>query len=152
MGDRIAVMREGVLQQVAPPREIYNNPANIYVAGFIGVPTMNFISVTVQGTTAKASGFDIELPRAPGVEKGMLGIRPEAMTEHLRSDHPGLDLKVEVSEVLGPDQFLYGQVGGDAITARVDPQLKVDPGDRVRLGLDTRRLHLFDKGTGHAIL
>ena len=152
MGDRIAVMRDGVLQQVAPPREIYENPANMYVAGFIGIPTMNFIPVTVAGKTAKASGFEIDLPKAPGVEKGVLGIRPEAMTERPRPDHPGLELKVEVSEVLGPDQFLYGQVGGDSITARVDPQLKVDPGDKVRLGVDTRRLHLFEPVTGVAIL
>jgi multiple sugar transport system ATP-binding protein len=124
----------------------------MYVAGFIGIPTMNFIPVTVQGKTAKASGFEIDLPRAPGVEKGVLGIRPEAMTERPQPDHPGLELKVEVSEVLGPDQFLYGQVGGDSITARVDPQLKVDPGDRVRLGVDTRRLHLFEPTTGAAIL
>jgi ABC-type sugar transport system ATPase subunit len=57
-----------------------------------------------------------------------------------------------VSEVLGPDQFLYGIVGGDAITARVDPQLKVDPGDRMKLAVDTRRLHLFEPVTGAAIL
>jgi multiple sugar transport system ATP-binding protein len=152
MGDRIAVMMDGVLQQVAPPREVYDNPANMFVAGFIGIPTMNFIPVTIQGRTAKASGFDIELARAPGVEKGVLGIRPEAMTEHVNANHPGLDLKVEVSEVLGPDQFLYGIVGGDAITARVDPQLKVDPGDRMKLAVDTRRLHLFEPVTGAAIL
>jgi multiple sugar transport system ATP-binding protein len=152
MGDRIAVMKDGVLQQVARPREIYDNPANMYVAGFIGIPTMNFIPVTIHGTTAKASGFDLELPSAPGVEKGVLGIRPEAMTEIPRPDHPGLELKVDVAEVLGPDQFIYGQVGGDAITARVDPQLKVDPGDRVRLSIDRRRLHLFDPANGAAIL
>jgi len=152
MGDRIAVMKDGVLQQVAPPREIYDNPANMYVAGFIGSPTMNFIPVTVQGTSAKASGFDIELPTAPGVEKGVLGIRPEALTEHPRDGHSGLDLKVEVTEVLGADQFVYGIVGGDAITARVDPNLKVSPGDRIRLGVDMRRLHLFDGPTGRAIL
>jgi multiple sugar transport system ATP-binding protein len=152
MGDRIAVMKDGVLQQVAPPREIYDNPANMYVAGFIGSPTMNFIPVTVQGTTAKASGFDIELPTAPGVERGVLGIRPEALTEHPRDGHSGMDLKVEVTEVLGADQFVYGTVGGDAITARVDPNLKVSPGDRVRLGIDMRRLHLFDGPTGKAIL
>jgi multiple sugar transport system ATP-binding protein len=152
MGDRIAVMKDGVLQQVAPPREIYDNPANMYVAGFIGSPTMNFIPVTVQGTTAKASGFDIELPTPPGVEKGVLGIRPEALTEHPRDGHSGLDLKVEVTEVLGADQFVYGTVGGDAITARVDPNLKVTPGDRIRLGVDMRRLHLFDGPTGRAIL
>src|SRR5580765_3477429 len=75
MGDRIAVMKDGILQQVAPPRDIYENPANMYVAGFIGIPTMNFIPVTIQGTTAKASGFDLELPSAPGIEKGILGIR-----------------------------------------------------------------------------
>jgi len=151
MGDRIAVMKDGILQQVAPPREIYDKPANMYVAGFIGSPTMNFIPVTVQGKTAKASGFDIELPIAPGVEKGVLGIRPEALTERPRDGHPGLDLKVEVTEVLGADLFLYGAVGGDAITARVDPNMKVTPGDRVLLGIDMRRLHLFDGPTGKAI-
>jgi multiple sugar transport system ATP-binding protein len=152
MGDRIAVMRDGILQQVAPPREIYDNPANMYVAGFIGSPTMNFIPVTVQGTTVKASGFELELPRAPGVEKGTLGIRPEALTERPKEGHAGLDLKVEVVEILGSDQFLYGTVGSDSITARVDPNLKVEPGDRVRLGVDTRRLHLFDVETEKAIL
>ena len=151
MGDRIAVMKDGILQQVAPPREIYDKPTNMYVAGFIGSPTMNFIPVTVQGKTAKASGFDIELPIAPGVEKGVLGIRPEALTERPRDGHPGMDLKVEVTEVLGADQFLYGAVGGDAITARVDPNMKVTPGDRVLLGIDMRRLHLFDGPTGKAI-
>jgi multiple sugar transport system ATP-binding protein len=151
MGDRIAVMKDGILQQVAPPREIYDKPVNMYVAGFIGSPTMNFIPVTVQGTTAKATGFELELPTAPGIEKGVLGIRPEALTEHPREGHSGLDLKVEVCEVLGADQFLYGTVGGDAITARVDPNMKVSPGDRVRLGVDMRRLHLFDGPTGKAI-
>jgi multiple sugar transport system ATP-binding protein len=151
MGDRIAVMKDGILQQVAPPRQIYDTPVNMYVAGFIGSPTMNFIPVTVQGTTAKAAGFELELPTAPGIEKGVLGIRPEALTEHPREGHSGLDLKVEVCEVLGADQFLYGSVGGDAITARVDPNMKVSPGDRVRLGVDMRRLHLFDGPTGKAI-
>ena len=151
MGDRIAVMKDGILQQVAPPRQIYDNPVNMYVAGFIGSPAMNFIPVTVQGTTAKATGFELELPTAPGIEKGVLGIRPEALTEHPREGHSGLDLKVDVCEVLGADQFLYGTVGGDAITARVDPNMKVSPGDRVRLGVDMRRLHLFDGPTGKAI-
>jgi len=152
MGDRIAVMKDGILQQVAPPREIYDNPANMYVAGFIGSPNMNFIPVTVNGKTAKASGFEIELPSAPGIEKGVLGIRPEALTEHPREGHGGLELKVEVVEVLGADQYLYGTVGGDTITARVDPKLKVTVGDRIRLGVDTRRLHLFDSVSEKAIL
>jgi multiple sugar transport system ATP-binding protein len=157
MGDRIAVMRHGVLQQVAPPREIYHHPANMYVAGFIGSPTMNFIPVTIEGRTAKASGFELDLPQAPGVEKAILGIRPEAMIEytesghtgsgHTESEHTRLDLKVEAVEMLGSDQYVYGAVSGDVITARVDPKLKVEPGDRVRLGVSTHRLHLFDPAT-----
>jgi multiple sugar transport system ATP-binding protein len=63
-----------------------------------------------------------------------------------------LDMAVEVTEILGADQFVYGTVAGDAITARVDPQLKVDPGDHLRLAVDTRRLHLFDPTTGIALL
>jgi len=161
MGDRIAVMRDGLLQQVAPPREIYDHPANMYVAGFIGSPTMNFIPVTLQGSTAKASGFEVQLPAAPGVEKAVLGVRPEAMTDNLRgggaqpastNGHAGLDMKVEVTEILGADQLVYGTVGHDSVIARVDPQMKVDPGDRLRLQLDTRRLHLFDPSSGEAIL
>ena len=151
MGDRIAVMRDGVLQQCAAPREIYDQPANMYVAGFIGSPTMNFIPVTVSGKTAKASGFSVDLPRAPGVENGVLGIRPECLTERVNGG-TNLDLKVDVAEVLGADQFLYGTVGGDALTARVDPNLNVASGDRVRLGVDTRSLHLFDPQTGRSIV
>ena len=152
MGDRIAVMKDGVLQQVAPPREVYDHPANLYVASFIGSPTMNFVPVTIQGTTAMASGFEIELPAAPGVAKGTLGIRPEALTERPYEGHAGFDIKVDVVEVLGADQFLYGTVGADPITARVDPNLQVSVGDRVRLGVDTRRLHFFDPVSELALL
>jgi multiple sugar transport system ATP-binding protein len=152
MGDRIAVMRDGVLQQVAPPRELYERPANLYVAGFIGSPTMNFIPVTLQGNRARASGFEIELPGVKGAEKGVLGIRPEALDEYPREGGPSIQMKVDVVEVLGSDQYLYGQVGGDTLTARVDPQFNVAPGDLVRLGLDMRRLHLFDAETEAALL
>jgi multiple sugar transport system ATP-binding protein len=152
MGDRIAVLRDGLLQQVASPREIYDQPANMYVAGFIGSPKMNFIAVTVHGQNARSSGFDLELPRAPGVDKGTLGIRPEDLTDEVKEGLPTIDMKVEVLEILGSDQYLYGKVGGDDIVARVDPQFKVFVGDRVKLGVNVRRLHLFDTETEKAIL
>ena len=152
MGDRIAVMKEGVLQQVASPRDIYDNPANMYVAGFIGSPKMNFVPVTISGTTAKASGFSVELPKALGIETGILGIRPEHLTEVPREGQDQIELKVDVVEVLGSDQFLYGKIGADDVIARVDPHSKVAVGDRFRLGLNTRRLHLFDGETEQAVL
>ena len=151
MGDRIAVMKEGVLQQVAPPRELYDHPVNMYVAGFIGSPRMNFIPVTLDGSTAKASGFTVDFASAPGIEKGVLGIRPEDLDEQPREGGPRIDMKVEVVEVLGSDQFLYGKVGSDDLIARVDPQFKVSPGDTVKLGLNMRRLHLFDAESEKAL-
>ena len=151
MGDRIAVMKDGILQQVASPREIYDDPVNMYVAGFIGSPKMNFIPVTVSGNTAKASGFTLELPKAPGIERGILGVRPEDLTEVPHEGFPKIDMKVEVVEVLGSDQFLYGKVGSDDVIARLDPQFKVAPGDSVKLGLNMRRLHLFDAATEKAL-
>jgi multiple sugar transport system ATP-binding protein len=152
MGDRIAVMKEGVLQQVASPREIYDDPVNMYVAGFIGSPKMNFIPVTVSGTTAKASGFSLELPKAPGIERGIMGIRPEDLTEVPHEGFPKIEMKVEVVEVLGSDQFLYGKVGADDVIARLDPQFKVKVGDSVPLHMNMRRLHLFDVGSERAVL
>jgi multiple sugar transport system ATP-binding protein len=151
MGDRIAIMNAGILQQVGTPDDIYDHPANLFVAGFIGSPTMNFVPVTMQNGTAKASGFDVKLPKHVDSAKGTLGFRPEAVTDR-PSDEATLDMKVDVVERLGSDQFLYGQVGSDTITARVDPRMKVAPGDQVKLGLDTRTLHLFDAETEKALL
>jgi multiple sugar transport system ATP-binding protein len=151
MGDRIAVMKDGILQQVAPPREIYDQPVNMYVAGFIGSPRMNFLPVTISDHQAKASGFDLDLPKAPGLARGILGIRPEYFLPNVVDGGPAIDLKVEVLEVLGSDQFLYGRVGSDEMTARVDPHLKVSVGDTVRMGINMRRLHLFDAETEKAV-
>jgi len=153
MGDRIAIMNGGILQQVGTPGEIYDHPANLFVAGFIGTPTMNFIPATVNNGSAKASGFEVKLPKAlPAGAKGTLGFRPEAVTDKVTDGGTTLDMKVDVVERLGSDQFLYGQVGGDTVTARVDPRMAVAPGDRVKLGLDTRSLHFFDAEKETALL
>jgi multiple sugar transport system ATP-binding protein len=152
MGDRIAVMRDGVLQQVAPPHEIYDRPANMYVAGFIGSPRMNFFPVSIDGGIARASGFDIRISRPLQVRSAILGIRPENLGEHSAVGGPLLEMTVDVLEILGADQFLYGKVGVDDVIARVDPHLGVSVGDKVPLGIDTRRLHLFDSDTQNAVL
>ncbi|HET7339197.1 MAG TPA: sn-glycerol-3-phosphate ABC transporter ATP-binding protein UgpC [Candidatus Dormibacteraeota bacterium] len=153
MGDRIAIMNGGILQQVGTPGDIYDHPANLFVAGFIGTPTMNFVPATLSnGGTAKASGFEVKLPKALSAEKGTIGFRPESVTDRVSDGAPVLDMKVDVVERLGSDQFLYGTVGGDQITARVDPRMSVSPGDRVRLGLDTRGMHFFDAESEQALL
>src|SRR5579871_4811910 len=151
MGTRIAVMREGVLQQVAPPRELYDAPANMNVAGFIGSPRMNFIPATVQGTEARSSGFALELPRAPGLEKCILGIRPEDLSEDAAEGMPRAEMNVDVVEVLGADQYLYGKIGLDDIVARVDSHFAAAPGDTVRLKMNTQRIHVFDPESEQAV-
>ena len=152
MGDRIAVMNGGILQQVGTPGEIYDHPANLFVAGFIGSPTMNFVSVDTKDDTASAAGFKVHLPKSVSSTRGTLGFRPEAVTDRVDDGASPLDMKVEVVERLGSDLFLYGRVGEATITARVDPRMDVSVGDDVKLGLDTRTLHLFDSETEAALL
>jgi multiple sugar transport system ATP-binding protein len=152
MGDRIALMYDGILQQVGTPGDIYDHPANLFVAGFIGSPTMNFVPVITSDGTARAGSFEVRLPKPVGEKKGTLGFRPEALTDRVVEDGNTLTMRVDVVERLGSDQFLYGQVGEDQVTARVDPRMQVAVGDEVKLGLDTRSLHLFDAETEKALL
>jgi multiple sugar transport system ATP-binding protein len=152
LADRIAVMKDGVLQQVATPSVIYEHPTNMFVAGFIGTPAMNLIPVAVSGRTAKGSALQIELPREPRLTDGVIGIRPEALHEHASRGEPTIELQVELAEMLGRDQLLYGTVGDNAIVARVDPHTKISHGERVRLGIDMQSIHLFDAHTGQAVL
>src|SRR5579859_1833464 len=152
MGDRIAIMNAGILQQVGTPGDIYDHPANLFVAGFIGSPTMNFVPATVDNGTAKASGFEVKLPKSVPAVKGVLGFRPEAITDRTVDGGAQLDMKVDVVERLGSDQFLYGMVGGDQVTARIDPRIAVQPGDRIKLGLDMRGFHFFDAESEQALL
>jgi multiple sugar transport system ATP-binding protein len=152
MGDRIAIMNAGILQQVGTPGDIYDHPANLFVAGFIGSPTMNFVPATVENGTARASGLEVKLPKPVSVTKGTLGFRPEAVTDRVVEGGPTMKMKVDVVERLGSDQFLYGQVGSDQVTARVDPRMSVQPGDTVQLGLGTSGLHFFDSETEKALI
>src|SRR4030088_95281 len=107
MGDRIAIMNAGILQQVGTPGEIYDHPANLFVAGFIGSPTMNFVPATVQVGTAKASGFEVKLPKPISSTKGTLGFRPEAVTDRVVDGGTGMEMKVDVVERVGPRPVLY---------------------------------------------
>jgi len=152
MGDRIAVMKDGVLQQVAPPKEVYDHPTNVFVAGFIGAPAMNLIPVTISGRFLKGSAVEVELPYSSRVDRAVLGIRPEALSESPAPRAPTLEMKIDVAERIGSDQFVYGMAGGDGIVARVDSSLRVRRGERIRLGIDVRHIHLFDVHSGQAVM
>jgi len=104
MGDRVAVLKDGLLQQVDTPRNLYDNPANAFVAGFIGSPAMNLLIAPVSGGKAKLGGLDVDVPASAG-SSVIVGIRPEGFSPSSK----GFDVQVEVVEELGADAFVYGK-------------------------------------------
>ncbi|WP_049935638.1 ABC transporter ATP-binding protein [Haloplanus natans] len=162
MGDRIAVLDGGELQQVGTPNEVYNHPANEFVAGFIGSPSMNFMSMSVVrrgGTTALVADHDesltyrlddaaSDLPVEPG-DSVTLGVRPEDLriVDGAESNGEGrrLDAAVQVVEPMGSDNFLSLDVGlDDAWVARVDPSYTPEERTSIQVTLDYHALNLFD--------
>jgi len=166
MGDRIVVMRNGFIQQVGPPMEVYNQPQNQFVAGFIGSPPMNFLDARLVadngGVTVDLQGMRLPLPpqKAKGAEAYMnrnvvFGIRPEdilATPEKKSASLAPLRATVEVLEPLGAEIILELSCQGYAFTARMDPQMRAKMHDEIEVYFDMERVHLFDPQTEQAIL
>jgi multiple sugar transport system ATP-binding protein len=164
LGDRVVVMKDGVVQQAGEPLELYNAPVNRFVAGFIGSPGMNFATVRVTGADgamrAHNAGFGIDVPvelarrLLPYAEREVtVGIRPEDLRLANGSDPDGLciDAVVEVVERLGSEILLDVQVGPQSMVAAVEPTVRVQLGDKIRLALRGDRLHFFDAASEAAI-
>ncbi|MGZ3340884.1 MAG: ABC transporter ATP-binding protein [Reyranella sp.] len=164
LGDRVVVMKDGVVQQVGEPLELYNTPANRFVAGFIGSPAMNFADVTLSAGNGKvwaeAPGLRIGLPepvahRVNGRNggKATVGIRPEDIHIAGPADPADLcfDVEVEVVEQLGSEILLDTRVGNSTFVASVDPTLRTRVHDHLKLAINPSRLHLFDAQTEAAI-
>jgi multiple sugar transport system ATP-binding protein len=166
MGDRIVVLSDGILQQVDSPRNLYNTPNNIFVAGFIGSPSMNFFDATLVGEEGKmfvdAGDFRVQVPddrknkfsQYLGKEV-VFGMRPE----HLHAPEfapPGIiaakmKATVEVVELLGHELHLYLNSGKNSMVATVDTRFTVTAGNEIDLVMDMNNLHIFDKDTEQAI-
>jgi multiple sugar transport system ATP-binding protein len=176
LGQRVAVMRDGRIQQVDTPQELYARPANLYVAAFIGSPSMNLVEAEIDGGRLRFGGYAIPLPEggAPPVGRVIAGIRPEAFEDAAFAEPslPRIDVKVEVVEELGADTHVLfsvaapkvdvsevraaageedaalAAVDGSLFTARVDPGTAARPGTPVGLAVDPSRFHYFDPETG----
>ena len=164
LGDRVVVMKDGIVQQVGEPLELYNAPANKFVAGFIGSPAMNFSSVEVIEKAGQLwvhnSGLQIKVPeaRVAGLRghvgrKAFLGIRPENLRVANSSDPAeySFDAQVEVVEQLGSEILLDISVGGGTMVASVEPTLKVKVHETLRLAMNPERIHFFDAETEVAL-
>ncbi len=164
MGDRIVVLSGGVIQQLGTPQELYDHPANQFVAGFIGSPSMNFFAnakVTRSDGTVRVGVGDqyLTLPQSVAdLVKGFegrevtLGLRPEAFT-NVADAAAGSTLTgtVDVVEHLGNEQLLYAKVSGATVLARVDPSVHARAGDNITLGVRTDHMHVFDPETTKAL-
>lgn len=155
MGDRVCVMKDGILQQVATPQEIYDAPANLFVAGFIGSPAMNLVSATHDGTeiqigSTRIAGFADALAKTAS-DKVIVGIRPEDFTFNAAGAQ-GLQVEVEFTEVLGADAYVYGTLplssGDQEMVLRVDGRNIPAVGDKLNISPVAVHMHLFDQQTG----
>jgi len=151
LGTRVVVMKDGLVQQVGAPLELYGRPANKFVAGFIGSPAMNFVDVAIQAGNGKlwaeAQGFRIRVPDRISPRAGKrvtLGVRPEAVRIANGVDDYSFATEVDVVEPLGNEILLNFRAGGVPMVARVDPGTRVSAHDAVRFALDPARLHFFD--------
>ena len=177
MGDRIVVMRDGIIQQIDTPQALYERPGNKFVAGFLGSPQMNFIDAVLKKAdnyyvefgaeatkTSKAVKYQVEVPAAkvtPELAKYVdkevtLGIRPEALHDDemfLSNASTGVvDATVEITEMMGAETYLYLVCAGVSLTARVDPRSTARPQDEIKIALDPNKIHLFDKETEETII
>jgi len=167
LGTRIVVMKDGLIQQVDTPQNLYEKPANLFVAGFMGSPQMNFIDaeVVVSGDTASLRVADqlIELPPAKAkkvIEGGYagktvtFGIRPEDVDDSevvVSTSKAVFESTINVYELLGAEVYLYFDLAEFPITARVDSRTTARPGDKVKFAFDVEKIHIFDKETEKTI-
>jgi multiple sugar transport system ATP-binding protein len=156
MADKIVVMRDGLVEQIGDPLELYDHPANTFVAGFIGSPAMNMIPGTARaggGAIAIefAAGVALPLPMGARADDGqsvLYGLRPE----HCGLEANGLPVEVVVVEPTGADTQLYCRFNGQEVTATIDDRTDCRPVDRINLAPDLRRAHLFDAASGRRLV
>jgi multiple sugar transport system ATP-binding protein len=158
MGDRVAVLRDGVLQQVDKPRNLFARPANVFVAGFIGSPQMNLREVAVVDGSVELAGYRVPLPasQAAAQPRVVIGIRPESF----EPAEAGIPIRVDVVEELGSDAYVYGRLGESNgghevvesdVVARIDPRRIPEPGDVLRVAVREESLHVFSAETGERV-
>jgi multiple sugar transport system ATP-binding protein len=154
MASRIVVMKDGLVQQIGTPKEVYDTPDNVFVGGFIGSPSMNFFNGKMVNGQFVIDGTSIAIPPSHATylkEQGyegkelILGIRPEHITSEAPIGSQTLRLKVEVSELTGAELMVYSNIEGQEFIARIESSNPVQPGESIDLSFDVARGHFFDK-------
>ena len=149
LADKLAVINNGIIEQLATPIEIYNNPKSLFVAGFIGSPQMNFIDGELKNNTLSAEGFEIKNVKSDFNGDITLGIRPEHLSQ---SDNGLINLNVDLVEQLGSDNLVYGQLKDKKdFCYRCPGNLIIKKGDKLSLNIDSENYFIFDKSSGKRV-
>jgi multiple sugar transport system ATP-binding protein len=158
LADRVVVMHQGRIEQAADPITLYERPANLFVAGFIGAPAMNFLAARLTGhgdSVTLADGATVPLAPALAARARrmagelILGVRPEHA--HAASAHSPVQVRVTTIEPLGPHTLVIGELAGSTVTVQADAHARPAPGELVPVSFDPDRLHLFDRATGAVV-
>jgi multiple sugar transport system ATP-binding protein len=157
LATRIAVMKDGRIEQLGTPEEIYNQPATLYVATFVGAPPMNLLKAKLSGGMLVLEGGEGSLPLPASVaakitegQSVVVGLRPESF--RLDDMAPlSIAARVEVAELTGPELIVTAIAGGERILAALPPRTRVSPGETLKLGFDAEAMHLFDAGSGQRL-
>jgi multiple sugar transport system ATP-binding protein len=148
MADKIVVMHDGLVEQIGAPLELYDRPANLFVAGFIGSPAMNFVKGSIDGAGFLAdAGFRLPVTGAPAGSSGrpaVYGLRPES----IRLDPAGIEARVHVVEPMGSETQVVAGIGGQNLTCVFRERIAARPGEMIRLMPDAAQTHLFDAASG----
>lgn len=157
MGDRVAVMKDGVLQQVDTPLKLYDKPANLFVAGFIGSPQMNLLQAHPENGQARVGEYAVPVDATAAqrmTDNITLGVRPEAW-RLVGAEEGGLPVQVTVVEELGADSFVYGTSAVDGtpnnIIVRISERGVAHKGDTIYVTTDPHQVHVFDTDTGERL-
>jgi multiple sugar transport system ATP-binding protein len=157
MGDKIAVLNDGKLQQLGTPLECYHEPANRFVAGFIGSPSMNFFRTRQRDGVLEHGAFDYHISGETrdaiedAGERVTLGIRPEHIELADGDERNIIETNVAVVEPMGETTYAYLEIGDQTYTASVDGDLRIEAGDQIRVVFPEHKIHLFDEATGRAV-
>ncbi|SFG67598.1 ABC transporter ATP-binding protein [Sporolactobacillus nakayamae] len=164
MASRIVIMKDGIIQQVGTPKDVYDHPQNLFVGGFIGSPPMNFFHGRLEGNHFKGDDIDLEVPegklkvlRGKGfIDKPIiLGIRPEDIHDEPvvieSSPNSVVSAKIIIAELTGAEFMLHSQVGSHQFIARVDARTQYHPQETIKLAFNTNKTHFFDPDTEQSL-
>ena len=156
MATRIVIMKDGFIQQIGTPKEVYDEPDNMFVAGFIGSPAMNFFNGRIEGDSFIMGGTKLHIPKSAMPEgldgkEAVIGLRPEHISHQLQKEESTVEIELDVVELMGSEYMVYGKLEGHSFVGRVEANMELAAGTVFPMAFDTEKARFFDPATEQRI-